>query len=54
MGVVFVVVVAVGVAARVGPGFGVEGGFNFVHVAAEVFDHGLDDVVAADADAVAQ
>ena len=48
-----VVVVAVGVAARIRSGFGVEGGFDDVDVAAEVFDHFLDDVVAADADLVA-
>ena len=51
--VVFVVVVAVLVPAGIGAGFGVEGGFDDVHVAAELFDHGFDDVVAADADPVA-
>ncbi len=38
----------------VGAGFGVEGGFDLVDVAAELFDHFFDDVVSADADFVAE
>ena len=51
--VVVVMVVAMLTPLGVGAGFGVEGGFDDVDVAAEVFDHFLDDVVAADADLVA-
>ncbi len=47
-----IVVVAVLVAAGVGACFGVEGGVDDVDVAAELFDHGFDDVIAADADLV--
>jgi hypothetical protein len=50
--VIVVVVVAVLVTACIGAGFGVEGGVDDVYVAAELFDHGFDDVVAADADLV--
>jgi hypothetical protein len=49
---VVVVVVAVLVATCVGAGFGVEGGVDDVYVAAELFDHGFNDVVSADADLV--
>jgi hypothetical protein len=56
MGVVIVVIVVVVmlVAAGIGAGFGVERGLDVVDMAAEPFDHFLDDMVGAQADALAE